>query len=342
MTQMSFLQFVQNYAEIGTVTRDGTRMTSEPEPDTAATVDSVAQTVSAGGGRKGTPASGPAGAAAGTSVAAAMQERSTGENFPVALRALPARYRQHLMAVYGFARTVDDIGDRAPVPDRPRLLDELETDLRRLYGAPGEPRSQVITALAATVAQCGIPAQPFLDLIEANRQDQIVSRYPGYADLLGYCQLSANPVGRIVLYVFGQFSPARAVASDRVCTALQLVEHWQDVAEDYRAGRIYLPGEDLARWDVAEVDLAAPRATAALRSLMAFECQRARSLLDAGAPLVGSLRGWARVAVAGYVAGGRAALAAIEAAQYDVLRATHTPGKAATAQAALRAYVTGR
>jgi phytoene/squalene synthetase len=132
------------------------------------------------------------------------------------------------------------------------------------------------------------------------------------------------------------------VASDRVCTALQLVEHWQDVAEDYRAGRIYLPGEDLARWGVAEAGLAAPRATAALRSLMAFECQRARSLLDAGAPLVGSLRGWARVAVAGYVAGGRAALAAIEAAQYDVLRATHTPGKAATAQAALRAYVTGR
>jgi len=342
MTQMSFLQFVQNYAEIGTVTRDGTQMTSEPEPDTAATVDTVAQTVSAGGGRNVTPSSGPAGAAADASVAAAMQERATGENFPVALRALPARYRQHLMAVYGFARTVDDIGDRAPVPDRPRLLDELETDLRHLYGVAGEPRSQVITALAATVAQCGIPAQPFLDLIEANRQNQVVSRYPGYADLLGYCDLSANPVGRIVLYVFGQFSPARAVASDRVCTALQLVEHWQDVAEDYRAGRIYLPGEDLARWDVAEVDLAAPRATTALRSLMAFECQRARSLLDAGAPLVGSLRGWARVAVAGYVAGGRAALAAIEAARYDVLRATHTPGKAVTAQAALRAYVTGR
>ena len=328
MTQMSFLQFVQNYAEIGTVTRDGTRMTSEPEPDTAATVDTVAQTVSAGGGRNSTPASGPAGPAAGASVAAAMQERSTGENFPVALRALPARYRQHLMAVYGFARTVDDIGDRAPVPDRPRLLDELETDLRRLYGAPGEPRSQVITALAATVAQCGIPAQPFLDLIEANRQDQVVSRYPGFADLLGYCELSANPVGRIVLHVFGQSQPgprggSRTGSAPR-CSWSSTGRTWPRTTG--RAGST-CPARTWPGADVAEVDLAAPRATTALRSLMAFECQRARSLLDAGAPLVGSLRGWARVAVAGYVAGGRAALAAIEAAQYDVLRATHTPGQ---------------
>jgi len=201
--------------------------------------------------------------------------------------------------------------------------------------------SLVVADLAPTVAQCGVPAQPFLDLIEANRQDQVVSRYPGYADLLGYCELSANPVGRIVLYVFGQFSPARAVASDRVCTALQLAEHWQDVAEDLRAGRIYLPQEDMERFGCTEDDLADPRAAPKVRALMAFEERRARGLLDAGAPIVGTLRGAARLAVAGYVAGGRAALAAIAASGHDVLRATPRPGTARVAVEMVRAYATG-
>jgi squalene synthase HpnC len=192
------------------------------------------------------------------------------------------------------------------------------------------------------VAQCGLPQQPFRDLIEANRQDQAVTRYQSFDALLAYCTLSANPVGRIVLHVFGVASPQRQILSDRVCTALQLAEHWQDVAEDLRAGRVYLPQEDLARFGCAERDLAAPQAAPQVRELISFEEQRARVLLDRGAPLIGTLRGAARVAVAGYVAGGRAALAAIAAADHDVLRATHRPRKRRLATEMLRAYATGR
>jgi squalene synthase HpnC len=270
----------------------------------------------------------------------AMMMRSTSENFPVALRMLPAARRRHLMAVYGFARITDDIGDEAPPAERPRMLDELEADLRRLYD--GQARLPVIRALEPVVHELGVPMQPFLDLIAANRQDQIVSRYPAFSDLLGYCKLSANPVGRIVLYVFGVFTEARAGLSDQVCTALQLAEHWQDVAEDYQAGRIYLPAEDMARYGVTEADLAGRSAPPRLRELMAFETRRAAQLLDDGAPLVASLRGTARLAVAGYVAGGRAALASIAGAGYDVLAVAAVPGKRRTATELLRTVVTGR
>jgi squalene synthase HpnC len=291
-------------------------------------------------------------------------DRAAGENFPVALRLLPARHRRHLMAVYRFARTVDDIGDEAPPDQRLQLLGELEADIARLYarasdarasdgrasdGRVGDsgasaaaPRSQAVRGLQPAVTECAIPAQPFIDLIQANRQDQVVARYQTFEDLLGYCRLSANPVGRIVLHVFGCFSEERAEASDRVCSALQLAEHWQDVAEDLRAGRIYLPAEDLHRFGVSEQDLAGSSAPPQVRALIAFETTRARSLLDAGAPLIGSLRGAARAAVAGYVAGGRAALAAITAADHDVLRATPRPGKRRTAGELALAYVRGR
>ena len=282
-------------------------------------------------------------------ITGAAAGQAGGENFPVALRLLPARYRQHLAAVYGFARSADDMGDEAAPAERLALLDELEADLDRLYatlpGGPGgaqQPRLEVVRALAPAVAGCGIPAQPFRDLIQANRQDQAVSRYADFASLLGYCRLSANPVGRIVLHVFGVATPERAELSDRVCSALQLAEHWQDVAEDYRAGRIYLPQEDLAQFGVAEGDLAAPAASPQLRALLEFEVERARKLLDDGAPLTGTLRGAARAAVAGYVAGGRAALSAIAAAGYDVLTSTPRPRKARLAAGLARAYASGR
>jgi squalene synthase HpnC len=280
-------------------------------------------------------------------IGAAAGDKAAGENFPVALRLLPAGYRRHLQAVYGYARAVDDMGDEAPPGQRARLLNDLEADLGRLYRFqgtdPGEPpQLGVVRALAPLVAECDVPQQPFLDLIQANRQDQIVSRYATFEDLVRYCELSANPVGRIVLYVFGAVSPDRLVLSDQVCTALQLAEHWQDVAEDYRAGRIYLPAEDLARFGVSEADLAAPTASAQLRELMAFEVRRARMLLDQGAPLIGNLRGAARVAVAGYVAGGRAALAAIKGAGYDVLRVTPKPRRGRLVREVLTAYAAGR
>jgi squalene synthase HpnC len=277
-----------------------------------------------------------------TSQAAAQ---AAAENFPVALRLLPGRYRRHLAAVYGFARSADDMGDEAPAAERLGLLDELEADLARLYRpGPGRdaPRFAVVQALAPAVAQCGIPQQPFLDLIEANRQDQAVTRYRSFGDLLAYCRLSANPVGRIVLYVFGASTARREKLSDQVCTALQLAEHWQDVAEDLRAGRIYLPGEDLDSFGVTEAALAAPSASEEVRALIAFEVRRARELLDQGAPIVGTLRGAARAAVAGYVAGGRAALDAIAASGHDPLAATPRPAKRRLAAHLAKAYVSGR
>ena len=294
-------------------------------------------------------------ARAAASVAAAVDAmdpgaaRASGENFPVALRLLPTSRRKYLMAVYGFARTTDDIGDRAPPEQRMRLLDELEADVRRLYASLGSrggggaaPQTDVVRALGPAVAGCGIPMQPFLDLIQANRQDQVVTRYQTFGDLVGYCRLSANPVGRVVLHVFGCFSARQAELSDSICTALQLAEHWQDVAEDLRAGRIYLPVEDMAEFGCTEEDLSQAAAVPQVRALIAFETGRAKVMLDAGAPLIGTLRGAARVAVAGYVAGGRAALAAITAADHDVLRGPPLPRKQRLAAELILAYSRGR
>lgn len=272
---------------------------------------------------------------------AVVAAKAAGENFPVALRLLPSAKRRYLMAVYVFARTADDIGDRAPVAERSGLLADLEADVRRLYGS-SSPRLSAVRGLREAVTECGIPMQPFVDLIEANRQDQVVTRYQTAEDLFGYCRLSANPVGRIVLYVFNVFSAERADLSDSICTGLQLAEHWQDVAEDYADGRVYLPTADMAEYGCAEQDLAEPHASPALRELMAFEVNRARALLDAGAPLVGTLSGAARLAVAGYLAGGRAALTAIEAADYDVLAVTPRPGRARTLAELTGALVRGR
>ena len=275
---------------------------------------------------------------------------ASGENFPVALKVLPERYRRHLTALYCFARLTDDLGDEArevtglgpaDAGYRLRLLDELAADVDRIYQG-ATPRSPVLQDMARTVAQCQIPAAPLHDLIQANRQDQQVTRYQTFAELCRYCELSANPVGRIVLYIFGAATPERMRLSDRICTALQLAEHWQDVAEDLANGRVYLPAEDLARFGCTEADLARLAAGMAVRDLMRFETDRAAGLLDQGAPLVGTLRGAARLAVAGYLAGGRAALAAIRAQRYDVLSATARPRKPKMAAELVKAYTRGK
>ncbi len=286
----------------------------------------------------------PAGPQLPVTPADAMAAKAGAENFPVALRMLPRRYRDHLMAVYTFARTVDDIGDKTPPDQRLGLLASLAEDLERLYaGPPGcPPAHPAVRGLAGTVADCAIPMQPFRDLIAANEQDQVILRYQTFDDLLGYCQLSANPVGQIVLYVFGCYTPERAEKSDAVCSALQVIEHLQDVAEDYRAGRIYLPLDDLRGHGCQERDLAEPTASPQLRGLIAAEAARAAGLLAAGAPLVGQLGGAARLAVAGYLAGGRAALAALAQARYDVLTVTPRPSKGRTAVAFASAVVRGR
>jgi len=272
---------------------------------------------------------------------------ASGENFPVALRLLPAGHRRHLTALYCFARLTDDLGDEATQKGeadadlRLRLLDELAADVHRIYAGEG-PQAPVMQQMAVTVSECKVPAEPLLDLIQANRQDQQVTRYRTFGELAQYCELSANPVGRIVLYIFGAATPDRVKLSDSICTALQLAEHWQDVAEDLAKGRIYLPAEDLERFGVTEADLAEPSASPAVKDLMRFEVDRARRLLDEGAPLVGTLRGAARLAVAGYLAGGRAALHAIEAQRYDVLIATARPRKPRMAVELAKAYTRGR
>jgi squalene synthase HpnC len=287
-------------------------------------------------------------------VSLAVAAKASGENFPVALRVLPSGLRRHLVAYYGFARLTDDLGDE-PLPgitgvvsaqdeqrSRLRLLDDLEADVATIYEPGGTPELPAIQELGATVKATGIPLQLLKDLIQANRQDQLVTRYDTVDDLVRYCELSANPVGRVVLYIVGAATPERMELSDKVCTALQLVEHWQDVAEDLRNGRVYLPQEDLKQYGVTEDDLAQPTAGAKVRDLLTFEVTRAAELLDQGAPLVGSLHGFARVAIAGYVAGGRAALKAIRDAGYDVLKTTPKPGKVATLAGLASCYARGR
>ncbi|MEU5680342.1 squalene synthase HpnC [Streptomyces rochei] len=267
--------------------------------------------------------------------------KAADENFPVAPFFLPRDWRTDLMAVYGFARLVDDIGDGDLAPggadarllgvpadradDRLLMLDAFEEDLRRVFD--GTPRHPLLLRLQPTVRRRSLTPEPFLGLIAANRQDQMVGRYETYDDLLAYCELSANPVGRLVLAVTGTATPERIRRSDAVCTALQIVEHLQDVAEDLGRDRVYLPAEDMKRFHVQEADLAAPTANASVRALIAFEAQRARDLLREGAPLVGSVRGRLRLLLAGFVAGGRAALRAIAAAEHDVLPGPPKPGK---------------
>lgn len=283
--------------------------------------------------------------AAGTARASGSErttlDKAAYENFPVAPFFLPRAWRTDLMAVYGFARLVDDIGDGDLAPggadarllgvapeqaeDRLVLLDAFEADLRRVFDAT--PRHPLLRRLQPTVRRAGLTPEPFLGLIAANRQDQLVKRYETYDDLLAYCELSANPVGRLVLAVTGTSTPERVRRSDAVCTALQIVEHLQDVSEDLGRDRIYLPAEDMKRFHVQEADLAMPTAGASVRALVAFEAERALNLLNEGTPLVGSVHGRLRLLLAGFVAGGKAAIHAIRATEYDVLPGPPKPGK---------------
>jgi len=256
------------------------------------------------------------------------QQREAGENFPVALRILPRADREHLHAVYDYARMVDELGDSYE-GDRVAVLERVREETSGIWRGH-VPDAPILAVLAATVADCALSEQPFLDLIEANLQDQRVTRYATFEELVGYCRLSADPVGRIVLELFAQSTPERVALSDRVCTALQIVEHLQDVGEDHAAGRVYLPQESLAEHGVTEDELAADTASAGLRALILAETDRAEAMLHEGRPLVGQLRGWARVAVAGFVAGGQATVDALRASGGDVLGQTVKPGKLAT------------
>lgn len=271
----------------------------------------------------------------------ALRRRETAENFPVALRFLPAGLRRDLHAVYAVARTIDEIGDDVsarPLPTQ-RLagLDEFEADLLRIWSGTTPPRHPVSARLAPTVHDHGLPAAPFRALIDANRLDQCQHRYETWLDLRHYCSLSADPIGRIVLGIVDAATPQRFAWSDDACTALQLLEHCQDVAEDRRRGRIYLPLDTLAAYGVDPADLDASGTAPTLRRAVAHETERARTLLEHSGPaLVATLHGAARCAVAGFVAGGLATADALHRANYDVLTRTPRPAKPAIARHAFR------
>jgi squalene synthase HpnC len=259
------------------------------------------------------------------------------ENFPVASRVLPRGQREHLRAIYGFARLVDDAGDESP-GDRLALLDWVDSDLDRLF-AGTQPQHPVVRALVPAVGACGLEPGPFRRLVEANRRDQRQHSYRSFDELLDYCRLSAAPVGELVLGVFGAATPERVELSDRICAGLQVTEHLQDVREDRARGRVYLPREDMERFGCHDEDLTGAAPTPAFRELMAFEAKRALSLLETGAPLMRALPARPRLAVAGFVAGGRAALGALERAGYDVLDRDPRPSRRAFAAELLRTVV---
>ncbi|HEX9415276.1 MAG TPA: squalene synthase HpnC [Gaiellaceae bacterium] len=275
----------------------------------------MAATRTRGAGSSTTPPNGGPPAQVPTRVE--VMPKASAENFTVASLLLPPSQRRALLGIYGFARLVDDAGDEAP-GDRKALLDWIEDDVGRMFAS--RPIHPLLRRLAPSAREFGFPKRPFLRLIAANRQDQEISRYQTYDQLAAYCDLSANPIGELVLHVFRAATRERVHRSDAVCTGLQLAEHWQDVGEDFRRGRVYLPLEDMERFGVGDDDLAGTQPSDSLQQLLAFEVERARRLLDQGFALVRSLSGLGKLAVAGYVGGGRAALDAIEQSGYDVLR----------------------
>jgi len=260
---------------------------------------------------------------------ARIDARARGENFPVASLLAPRAARPHLRAIYGFARLVDTIGDEA-AGDRLALLDELEREL------DGPPRTEIMRRLRETIAACDLPREPFARLIEANRIDQRRTRYETWEELREYCRHSADPVGRLVLGVYGRAGdPELVAASDDVCTGLQLVNFLQDPPRDLALGRVYLPQEDLRRHAVADGDLAGPWSER-VAALLAFEAARARPLLERGLPLARALGGRAGRSVALFARGGLAALDALERAGWDVFSGRPAPGRLTFARLAAR------
>jgi squalene synthase HpnC len=255
------------------------------------------------------------------------------ENFPVASWLLPAALRAPIEAIYGFARGADDIADEGFLPDSERLkgldryLHALEAIERQR--APGNE----FTRIEDAIRDYDLPIQLLRDLIDAFKQDVVKKRYADFAELMDYSRRSANPVGRLVIHLFEKTEKTGArprfsvEQSDKICSALQFINFWQDVAVDWEKGRVYIPQEDLERFGVAEADIAAQRANEAWRRLMAFECDRARTMLRQGAPLGKSLPGRMGLEIRATVMGGATILDKIDAVRGDVFRHRPTLGK---------------
>lgn len=264
------------------------------------------------------------------------------ENFPVASLLLPARLREPVEAIYAFARGADDVADEGDAPPITRIarLNDYRNELNRV--ARGEAPQDASLApmfarLAVAMREHELPAQYFRDLLDAFTQDVGKTRYADFADLTDYCRRSANPVGRLLLHLYRAATPDNLRLSDCICTSLQLINFWQDVAIDWAKSRVYLPQDSLARFGVGEVHLAEGRCDEAFRRLMAFEVRRAREMMLAGAPLATRLPGRIGWELRLIVQGGLRILERIETVGYDVFRQRPTLGRSDWLRLAWRA-----
>lgn len=267
---------------------------------------------------------------AGITQALAYTRRLTGshyENFSVVSRLLPAELRQDFCNVYAFCRVADDLGDESG--DRSKALELLagfKDQTHDLYC--GQVKTAVFLALRETIRRHDIPPQPFLDLIDAFEQDQRLTRYQTFEQVVEYCRRSADPVGRLVLYLCGYRDPQRQQLSDRTCTALQLTNFWQDVRRDLlERDRIYLPQESMQRFGVTEEQLRQGRCDDSYRRLIEFEVTRTAALFDEGEKLLPLLDRRYRGQIALFGQGGRAILQAIRNQHYDTLTRRPRLGK---------------
>ena len=259
------------------------------------------------------------------------------ENFHVATWFLPKALRPHFHAIYAYCRVSDDLGDE--VGDRSAALALLDLWGRELDACyEGRVRHPVFVALAETIRACSIPKEPFADLLKAFRQDQTVTRYRTIQEVLEYCRYSANPVGRLVLYVCGYADEERFQLSDATCSALQLANFWQDVRVDFGKDRVYLPQEDMKRFGVSDETIAQGAATPAFRALLKYEVDFARGLFEDGLPLIGRVGSELALDLDLFSRGGLAILRAIERENYDVLRARPALSKRTKMALALRAF----
>ncbi|MCX8086152.1 MAG: squalene synthase HpnC [Rhodocyclaceae bacterium] len=243
------------------------------------------------------------------------------ENFPVASFLLPAHLRPAVRAIYAFARSADDIADEGDLPaqERLRLLEGYRAELDKIER--GEPSEHpLFDRLRLHIAAHHLPLEPFRDLLAAFSQDVVKTRYADYAELADYCRRSANPIGRLLLHLFAAATAENLADSDAICTALQLINHWQDLGIDLAkpVPRIYLPQDELARFGISEDELLRRRPSAEFRALMAFQIARARDLLLQGAPLCRRLPGRIGLELRAIIAGGLMILEKIEAVDYDV------------------------
>jgi phytoene synthase len=241
------------------------------------------------------------------------------ENFPVASILLPRRIRRAVEVIYHFARQADDIADEGDLSDEERLakLDEFRTELQRFDTAEG-PQTPLFVALASIVKKYQLPVQLLHDLLDAFSQDVIKKRYANFEELLDYCRRSANPVGRLLLHLYGEASPQNLVYSDHICSSLQLINFWQDVQKDYAIARIYIPQDEMARFSVNEAQIAEGKVDAVWRKLMQFQVQRARDMMRSGAPLGSILRGRIGLEMRLIIAGGNRILGKLEKADFDM------------------------